>query len=249
MTKMRERVTVLAFALAVARLHRRLRVRDWLLGGNAALVILAATTTSDDLLGGVNDFFDSGAWMVIRNLSIFFVAVFWLATAYWVYKDARRRVEDPWLVAMATVLGLVPPFVGPIIYLFFRPPEYIEDVRERELEIRAMEDTALEARPALSGVPRRGRGDVPRLPGLHDTAEAGVREVQQPARGALADLPALRDAGLGAEPARNRRGHDRRLVDCSPQARGSRRVTSAADGRRAHPHSDQAGRDRTGARR
>ena len=103
-------------------------------------MILAATTTNDDLLGGVNDFFDSGAWMVIRNLTIFFVAVFWLATAYWVYKDARRRIEDPWLVAMATLLGLVPPFVGPIIYLFFRPPEYIEDVRERELEIRAMED-------------------------------------------------------------------------------------------------------------
>jgi predicted amidophosphoribosyltransferase len=38
------------------------------------------------------------------------------------------------------VLGLIPPFVGPIIYLFFRPPEYIEDVRERELEIRAMEE-------------------------------------------------------------------------------------------------------------
>ena len=69
-------------------------------------MILAATTTNDDLLQGVNDFFDSGAWMVARNLSIFFVAVFWLATAYWVYKDARRRVEDPWLVAMATVLGL-----------------------------------------------------------------------------------------------------------------------------------------------
>ena len=78
-------------------------------------MILAATTTNDDLLGGVNDFFDSGAWMVIRNLTIFFVAVFWLATAYWVYKDARRRIEDPWLVAMATVLGLVPPFVGPIL--------------------------------------------------------------------------------------------------------------------------------------
>jgi hypothetical protein len=103
-------------------------------------VIFAATTTNDDLLGGVNDFFDSGAWMVIRNLTIFFVAVFWLATAYWVYKDARRRIEDPWLVGMATLLGLVPPFVGPIIYLFFRPPEYIEDVRERELEIRAMEE-------------------------------------------------------------------------------------------------------------
>jgi hypothetical protein len=104
-------------------------------------VIIAQTTTSGgDLFGGVNDFFDSGAWMLLRNLTIFFVAIFWLATAYWVYKDARRRVEDPWLVAMATLLGLVPPFLGPIIYLFFRPPEYIDDVRERELEIRAMEE-------------------------------------------------------------------------------------------------------------
>ena len=103
-------------------------------------MILAATTTNDDLLGGVNDFFDSGAWMVVRNLTIFVVAVFWLATVYWVYKDARRRIEDPWLVVMATVLGLAAPFIGPIIYLFFRPPEYIDDVRERELEIRAMEE-------------------------------------------------------------------------------------------------------------
>jgi hypothetical protein len=98
------------------------------------------TAADDDLFGGVNDFFESGAWMVMRNLGLFFVAVFWLATAFWVYKDARRRVEDPWLVAMATVLGLVPPFLGPIIYMFFRPPEYLEDVRERELEIRAMEE-------------------------------------------------------------------------------------------------------------
>ena len=98
-------------------------------------------------------------------------------------------------MAMATVLGLVPPFVGPIIYLFFRPPEYIEDVRERELEIRAMEERLVEARPALPGLPRGRRVDLPRLPGLHDPAEAGVREVQRPARGALADLPPLRDAG------------------------------------------------------
>ena len=83
---------------------------------------------------------DSPDWTLIRNIAIGLVVVLWLATVYWVYKDARRRIEDPWLVAMATVLGLVPPFVGPIIYLFFRPPEYIEDVRERELEIRAMEE-------------------------------------------------------------------------------------------------------------
>jgi hypothetical protein len=94
----------------------------------------------DSAFGTVNDFFDSDTWLLIRNLSLFFVVVFWAATAYWVYKDARRRVEDPWMVAMAAVLGIVPPFLGPIIYMFFRPPEYLEDVRERELEIRAMEE-------------------------------------------------------------------------------------------------------------
>jgi hypothetical protein len=104
--------------------------------------LLAAdnTTTDDGLFDGVNDFFNSDTWMVIRNLGIFFVVVFWLASAYWVFKDARRRIEDPWLIAMATLLGLVPPFIGPLVYLFFRPPEYLEDRRERELEIRAMEE-------------------------------------------------------------------------------------------------------------
>jgi hypothetical protein len=88
----------------------------------------------------VSDFFDSTTWFLIRNLTLFFVGVFWLATIYWVYKDARRRIDDPWLVAIATLLGVVPPFLGPVIYMFFRPPEYLEDVRERELEIRAMEE-------------------------------------------------------------------------------------------------------------
>jgi hypothetical protein len=77
---------------------------------------------------------------VARNLGIFLVVVFWLATAYWVFKDARRRIEDPWLVAMACVLGLVPPFVGPLVYMLFRPAETLADVRERELELRAMEE-------------------------------------------------------------------------------------------------------------
>jgi len=82
----------------------------------------------------------ASTWDVARNVTIFLVAVFWLATAYWVYKDARRRIDDPWLVAMATLLGLVPPFLGPLVYMLFRPPEYLDDVRERELEIRAMEE-------------------------------------------------------------------------------------------------------------
>ena len=81
---------------------------------------------------------------VARNVGILLGVVFWLATVYWVYKDARRRIEDPWLVGMATVLGAVPPFLGPLIYMLFRPPEYLDEVRERELEMLAMEERLAE---------------------------------------------------------------------------------------------------------
>ena len=92
------------------------------------------------MIANIHDFFSSSTWFVIRNLALFFVVLFWLALAYWVYKDAKRRVEDPWLVALATLLGLVAPFIGVLIYMLFRPPEYLDDVRERELEIKAMEE-------------------------------------------------------------------------------------------------------------
>jgi double zinc ribbon protein len=98
----------------------------------------SSSSSSNGFFDGVHSFFKSGTWYLIRNLAIFAVVVFWLSTVYWVYKDARRRIEDPWIVAMATILGLVP-FVGPLIYMLFRPPEYLEDVRERQLEIKAME--------------------------------------------------------------------------------------------------------------
>jgi RNA polymerase subunit RPABC4/transcription elongation factor Spt4 len=87
---------------------------------------------------GVHDFFHSSTWYVIRNLAVFFVIVFWVATVYWVNKDARRRIQDTMIVWVVTAIGVVP-FIGPLIYMLFRPPEYLEDVRERELEIKAME--------------------------------------------------------------------------------------------------------------
>ena len=89
--------------------------------------------------GGVHDFFSSTMWHVVRNLVLFVLVLFWLAMAYWVYKDARRRIEDSFLVWTSVALGLIP-FIGPLIYMLFRPPEYLEDVRERELEIKAMEE-------------------------------------------------------------------------------------------------------------
>jgi Double zinc ribbon len=88
--------------------------------------------------------FESPDWMLLRNLGIALLVILWLATAFWTFKDARRRIADPWLVGLATLLGLVPPFLGPVIYMFFRPPEYLQDVHERELEIKAMEQRLAE---------------------------------------------------------------------------------------------------------
>ena len=83
----------------------------------------------ETIASGAFDFFSSGTWTIIRNLAIFFVAAFWLSVALWVYKDARRRIEDPWLVAMATLIGLVP-FIGAAGELKTKPTQHsVRDLR------------------------------------------------------------------------------------------------------------------------
>ena len=79
----------------------------------------------------------SGLSMVI-DLLILFVVVLYLSLIYWTYADARRRIADPMLVACSTAASVFP-FVGTLIYMILRPPEYLEDVRERELEVQAAE--------------------------------------------------------------------------------------------------------------
>ena len=72
------------------------------------------------------------------NLVILFLIVLWLALVAWTFLDARRRIQDPVLIACATAASLFP-FVGTVVYSILRPPEFLADQRERELEIRASE--------------------------------------------------------------------------------------------------------------
>jgi hypothetical protein len=72
------------------------------------------------------------------ELVLLFLVVVWLALVYWTYADARRRIADPMLVGCATAASLFP-FVGTLVYMIVRPPEYLDDVRERELEMQAAE--------------------------------------------------------------------------------------------------------------
>jgi hypothetical protein len=72
------------------------------------------------------------------NLVVLFGVVVWIALVAWTFLDARRRIRDPVLVLCATAASLFP-FAGTIVYTILRPPEFLEDARERQLEIRAAE--------------------------------------------------------------------------------------------------------------
>ena len=72
------------------------------------------------------------------TLFLLMLVVLWLALIVYTYLDARRRISDPFLVACATVASFFP-FIGTAVYAIVRPPEYLEDAHERELEIKAAE--------------------------------------------------------------------------------------------------------------
>lgn len=64
--------------------------------------------------------------------------VFWIGLAYWVNKDARRRIRGWFPIMFATAVGLVP-CVGLVVYLLFRPAETKADIRARDAELAALE--------------------------------------------------------------------------------------------------------------
>jgi hypothetical protein len=75
---------------------------------------------------------------LVATLFLLMLVVLWLALIVYTYLDARRRLSDPFLVACATVASFFP-FIGTAVYAIVRPPEYLEDAHERELEIKAAE--------------------------------------------------------------------------------------------------------------
>src|SRR6266496_2045700 len=72
------------------------------------------------------------------SVALLILGVLYLALIFWTFADARRRIDDPLLVVCATLASFFP-FVGTIVYLIVRPPEFLDDVRLRELEMTAAE--------------------------------------------------------------------------------------------------------------
>src|SRR5919108_2630067 len=72
------------------------------------------------------------------SVALLILGVLYLSLIFWTFADARRRIDDPLLVVCATLASFFP-FIGTIVYLIVRPPEFLDDVRLRELETTAAE--------------------------------------------------------------------------------------------------------------
>ncbi|MCB0875522.1 MAG: zinc ribbon domain-containing protein [Solirubrobacterales bacterium] len=81
---------------------------------------------------------EDGSLNLAVNLLLLVLVVVWLSLVYWTFADARRRITDPVLIGTATAASLIP-FIGTIIYTILRPPEFLADAREREIETQASE--------------------------------------------------------------------------------------------------------------
>lgn len=84
----------------------------------------------------INPIVTNPLFILGRNLCMLFFIVLDIALIFWTFRDANRRGAMGWLWAMAVLLF---PIAGWVVYLVVRPPESLEDVRERELEIRQKE--------------------------------------------------------------------------------------------------------------
>ncbi len=88
---------------------------------------------------GVLNFFRLTIWRYLAYGIIFILIVIWLSFVYWTYRDARLRNTSIIAALFWALVVFLFNFLGLLIYLILRPTEYIEDVKERALEIERIQ--------------------------------------------------------------------------------------------------------------
>lgn len=88
-----------------------------------------------ELFRSIQVFLDSPHFAVFLGmLKVFMIVFFFIALPAWTYSDAQKRgAYAPFWAAVSIFFSIF----GWLIYLLMRPREYIDEVRERELEIQA----------------------------------------------------------------------------------------------------------------
>ncbi len=69
----------------------------------------------------------------VALMGAFFFA-FWVAMGIWTFNDIRSRTRDWLAIALASLLVLIFPLVGLVLYMMIRPRETLADVFDRALE-------------------------------------------------------------------------------------------------------------------
>ncbi|HVS42665.1 MAG TPA: zinc ribbon domain-containing protein [Candidatus Dormibacteraeota bacterium] len=80
---------------------------------------------------------DSGAGAFLAIVVVLFLAFFWIALAYWAYRDARRRSDSVWLAVFALAVNVLP-YLGLLLYVVLRPPRTMDEERALLLEEQAL---------------------------------------------------------------------------------------------------------------
>lgn len=63
-----------------------------------------------------------------------FLFAFWVAMGIWTFNDIRSRTRDWLAIGLASLLVMIFPLVGLILYFMIRPRETLADVFDRALE-------------------------------------------------------------------------------------------------------------------
>lgn len=86
-----------------------------------------------------------------------YVGVLWLALAFSVIRDARRRPMPVAMLGVSVVLAFVPPFLGALVYFVLRPPQTLEEQRALEMEEKALFDPGVNGSAPTRACPNCGR--------------------------------------------------------------------------------------------
>ncbi len=89
-----------------------------------------------ETINNLVNFFSSPLFRFVLGLVRIFFVILWISIAYWTYRDAKSRGA---MAGYWTIVALMFPVFGWLIYLVVRPHERVEDKQERELEIKSKE--------------------------------------------------------------------------------------------------------------
>ena len=97
----------------------------------------------------------------------------------WTFRDIRARSRDFLAWILATLLVIVLPIIGLVVYLMIRPRETLADAYERSLEQEALLQ-AIEEPEVCSGCGQRVRGEYLYCPACHTRLKRACSTCSRP---------------------------------------------------------------------